>query len=389
MAVLTPVEVRDELAAQLDELAELTRRLVAIDSPTDAPAGVAAVLALLGEALRDSGCAVQRIDVGGGLFVLDATLDLGPGPTVLILGHADTVWPEGTVAEWGFERRDGRWRGPGVGDMKACLVVAVHALRVIAARRDAYRGRVRLLVIPDEEAGSVRSRAVIEAAAASAAACLTLEAARAGGGLVTSRAAVGAMRIEVDGEACHVTDPPPHRDALAPLVALAASLSTLGTADATARLGVLRAGTARQLVPEHALALIDLRADSTAAGEALADAIGRQVQSLASAAGVEATITGGITRPAFVRTAATAALYAEAAAAATLLDQPLCEVAERGGSDASFPAALGVPTLDGLGPICHASCSREEWIEESSIAVFGALLVMLTVGRLEPSGAFS
>ena len=89
MAVLTPVEVRDELAAQLDELADLTRRLVAIDSPTDAPAGVAAVLALLGEALRDSGCTVQRIDVGGGLFVLDATLDLGPGPTVLILGHAD------------------------------------------------------------------------------------------------------------------------------------------------------------------------------------------------------------------------------------------------------------------------------------------------------------
>lgn len=378
----TPAEaLRLELGGRLDRIAALTEALVAVDSPTDDAAGVRRVQELLARELQSAGFRVAWAPVGDrGHAVLDGVLELGDGPTVLVLGHADTVWPVGTAADRPFERSDGTWRGPGVGDMKSCLAVAVHACAVHAA--SAARGSVRLLVIPDEEAGSVASRAAIEAASRAADACLTLEAARPGGGLVTSRGAVGAMEVRSRGRAAHVTDPGPHADALAPLVAIAAGIGRLRVPDASASVGVLRAGTARQIVPEEGEAHVDLRASSTEACEALAEEI-RRVVAAERASGADVEVRGGVTRPAFPRSPGTLALYEAAAATAGALGWPVHEVAERGGSDASFAASLGVPTLDGLGPVCHGSCSRDERVDEDSIAVFGAVLAALIGHVLE------
>jgi glutamate carboxypeptidase len=373
----SPQQLQNVLVGKLEAIAELTELLVEEESPTSAGEGVAAVLALFERRLRTIGFVTRSIDVGLVAPVLDAVLEFGPGPTVLVLGHADTVWPSGTGVDWRFARANGRWSGPGVGDMKACLVLAAAALEALLEVAPPNAGSVRFLVIPDEEAGSAASRQTIEEAASTAAACLTLEAARPNGGLVTSRGAVGAMHLESFGVACHVTDPGPHQNALTPLVAVATALTELSHHGATANIGVLSGGSARQIVPESAEAWIDLRAVTTEAAEELTAAVSDCLAQACAVEGVEFVVTGGVTRPAFPRMPGTVELYERAAATALVLDTSLVEVAERGGSDASFAAALGVPTLDGLGPICHGSCSREEWIEEDSLAVYGAIFADL------------
>ena len=258
------------IAQRLDAIVDLTRHLVEIDSPTDSPDGVGAVCEVLGRAARDAGCEVAAWPVAGCGPLLDVQLRLGDGATILLLGHADTVWPVGTVADWPF-RVDGGWlSGPGVGDMKCCVATAVHAIAALGRVRPPGLGTIRLLVVPDEERGSTGSRAVIEAAARDAASCLVLEAARPGGGVVTSRGAVGAMRVVATGSGRHVTDPGEHASALAPLAALVGPIEGLGAEDALASVGRLVAGTARQIVPAQGELLIDLRAGTTAAAEELA-----------------------------------------------------------------------------------------------------------------------
>ena len=367
------------LAARLDEIVGLTRRLVEVDSPTDVPSGVASVGEVVADAAAAEGAivAVEPIDGYGPL--LDANWYLGDGPTVLVLGHADTVWPSGTVAEWPFRVEGGLLSGPGVGDMKACLAVAVHALGLVAAAQPAGVGTLRLLVVPDEEHGTVATRPAVEAAAREAAACLTLEAARPGGELVTGRGAVGAMRIAATGVARHVTDAGADGSALRPLAALVGPLERLGDpgAGTQVRVGVLRAGTARQVVPGSGELLVDLRAETTAAAETAAEAVRRLVRDVERPPNVQLHVEGGVTRPAWPRGPGSLRLLGLARQAAAPLGLELGEVVERGGSDASFPGALGVPTLDGLGPVCHDSCSRAERVEIASLAPRGAILAAL------------
>jgi glutamate carboxypeptidase len=374
------------LADDLDAIVELTGALVAIDSPSDAADGIRAVCEVLAQAARAAGCEVAIEDLAGCGPLLDVRLRLGEGASVLVLGHSDTVWPVGTVATWPFRAEGGWLVGPGVGDMKCCLATALHAMAALGRARPAGLGSVRLLVVPDEERGSTRSRPAIEAAARLADACLVLEAARPGGGVVTGRGAVGAMRVvATGGSGCHVTDPGAHVSALTPLAALVGPIEALMAPgdDARAAVGRLLAGTARQVVPEQGELLIDLRASSTAAAERLAERIRALVEQAATTAGAVLAVEGGVTRPAWQRDAGSLGLFALAGAAAAELATPLHEVLERGGSDASLAGATGVPTLDGLGPICHDSCSRSERVEIASIPAWGAILASVAdaVGR--------
>ena len=120
--------------------------------------------------------------------------------------------------------------------------------------------------------------------------------------------------------------------------------------------------------------LVDLRATTSESAEQLAGAIRALVRSAPHADGVTLEVEGGVTRPAWMRGAGSLALYELAASAAGELGAAVHEVSERGGSDASLAGATGVPTLDGLGPICHDSCSRGERVELASIPVWGAIL---------------
>ncbi|MHB1571283.1 MAG: M20/M25/M40 family metallo-hydrolase [Solirubrobacteraceae bacterium] len=366
-----------QLQAETEQMVAATERLARIDSGADAPAGIEHVCELFGEQLAAGGFQTSPGPAGG----LRAELALGDGPRLLVIGHADTVWPAGTAGGWAPQRDAGLLSGPGVGDMKGCLVMAAHA--IAAARRvdDAGLdgiGAIELLVVADEEQGSVASRDWIEDRAREAGACLGLEAGWPGGGLVVSRGAVGALAVDAIGETAHCAG---HEgrgaSAVAALAPLVAELESLSRPDegVLVSVGVFNGGVARQVVPDRARLEIDLRAPSSeTGGEAL-----RAIEAIVREAGegrVGLTLSGGVTRPAFPAQMS-AALWKLALRRARELTIPLAAIHSRGGSDASFAAALGVPTLDGLGPICHDSCARGERIEIESLAQRGALMALL------------
>jgi glutamate carboxypeptidase len=373
--------LRDETEAMVSA----TERLAAIDSGSGDPAGIARVCAALGETLTAAGFIVSERPEGG----LAATLAGSGGGRVLLLGHADTVWPAGTAAGWPPARHDGMLSGPGVGDMKGCLIMAAHAA---AAARDVGAlsgvGEIELLVVPDEELGSVASRPSIEERAVGAIGCLGLEAGWPGGGVVLERGAVGAVTVAAAGRTAHAAG---HEgrgaSAVAGLAPLVTALEALSRPDegVLVSVGIFRGGVARQVVPDHAELSLDLRAPTPDAADELMDAVTAAVRETHPPDGVTLTWRGGITRPAWPRTAS-ARLWERARSHAAELGLPLHGVSSRGGSDASFAAALGVPTLDGLGPICHDSCARGERIEIASLAERAALMALL-IGDLGALGA--
>ena len=353
--------------------------LVRIDSGSHDAAGVDRVSGAVAGMLAVQGFELSREPLAGHGDRVAATLVRGPGPKLLIVGHADTVWPAGTVAQWSPQREGAMLAGPGVGDMKGCLVMAVHALA--AAQRAGIDGigTVELLLVPDEELGSVGSRQWIERHARGAAACLGLEAGWPGGGVVVERGAVGTLRILACGRAAHSAA---HEDggasAIAALAPLVGALEALGRPPSQqVSVGIFRGGVARQVVPDRAELHVDLRAGDAAAAQALLERV-RALVADAAADGVTLTLEGGFTRPP-LEAKRSHELWQLASGCAAELELPLHAVASRGGSDASFAAALGVPTLDGLGPICHDSCSRDERIEIASLADRGALLAQLIV----------
>jgi glutamate carboxypeptidase len=372
--------LRDELRVATPEMLAAIGMLAAIDSGSYDAAGVARVADAFGTLLEERGFEVATEPVAERGPQLTATLRLGDGPRMLVVGHADTVWPAGTAASWPVARDGDLLSGPGVGDMKASLVMAVFAID--AARRAGALGglgAVELLVVPDEELGSVDSRAWIESRVHGAAACLGLEAGWPGGGVVTARGAVGAVVVHAHGATAHAAG---HEGegasavaALAPLVAEIEACSDPATG-VLATVGIFRGGEARQIVPGEAELHLDLRAPDAAEADALVARVRAVVAAAAERGAVRFALEGGITRPAFPA-AASRDLIALATHRAAELAIPLDPVTSRGGSDASFAAALGIPTLDGLGPICHDSCSRQERIEISSLADRGALLAAL------------
>jgi glutamate carboxypeptidase len=351
-----------------------TERLAQIDSGSEDPDGVGAVCAAFAELLGGDGW-ITTPRAGGGLT---ATVALGGGPRLLILGHADTVWPAGTAAGWPPRREEGMLSGPGVGDMKGCLVMAAHAVAAALAAGLQGVGAIELLVVADEELGSPGSRNWIETRAREASACLGLEAGWPGGGVVTSRGAVGALTLRAHGRSAHCAG---HEgagasavSALAPLVSGLEALSR-PEAGALVNVGLFRGGIARQVVPDFAELVIDLRAPDQDRADELLDDL-RRVVAGASTGDVRLELTGGITRPGFP-SEVSRPLWELARARAGELGIALTAVSSRGGADASFAAALGVPTLDGLGPICHDSCARGERIEVASLAERATLMALV------------
>ncbi len=361
------------LEARLPHMLELVERMVAIDSPSDAPDGVAAVAGLIGDDLAGHGFTVDSTSGCDRGPQVEAHRRFGSGKNVLVLGHSDTVWPSGTAAGWPFARDGDMITGPGVGDMKSNLVAASAALaRFGRSGICGGLGEVRVLVVPDEELGSPASRGWIESAARHADVCLGIEPGRPGGGVVVARGAVGALRISARGASAHTTAPG-GRSAIAALAPLVGELEAISDrpAGVIVTVGTFTGGTARQVVPDHAEMLVDLRAPT----QRLADALLNDVRERVEAAGAE--LTGGITRPAFEPAATARRLYEVVEQASASVGLPAHEVREQGGSDASFAGALGIPTLDGLGPITHDSCSRSERVEVSSMVSRAAVLTTL------------
>jgi glutamate carboxypeptidase len=365
------------LDTRLDAIIERAQVLVEIDSGSYDSDGVNAVTSVIGAALTPFGFIGSHRDIGpdrGRLFT--SSLQLGNGPKVLVLGHADTVWPRGTAAQWSFANDGIRLSGPGVGDMKCALSMAVEAIAAAIAVAPHHIGEITYALVPDEELGSVGSRAVIEELGRAADLCLTLEAGADGGGMITSRGAVGAMVVRFIGRTSHSTDPS-GISALSAAARLVTAVEALTDREAgrICTVGILNAGTARQVVPDHAELHIDLRAPDTRTGSLLAQQI-RDLAGTVSSGGPEVEVLGGVTRPAMAAERS-APIFAMAVELAQTAGWRPFGVAEKGGSDGSFVAGQGTLTLDGLGPVAFDQCSRRETVEVATIVDRTAVLAGL------------
>ena len=366
-----------ELGEALPDMLTLLGRLVAIESPSSSREGTDGVASEVARLLGDTGFDLIHDPVPGHSDKVTVVRRFGQGPAVLILAHSDTVWPLGTLDHWPYSCSEAAASGPGAGDMKSSLVMVIHALHLLSNREPHGLGEVRLLLVPDEELGSPSSREWIEHSARSADVCLGLEPGRPGGGVVVGRGAVGALTVSARGTSAHTAGPDVGKSALKALAPLVAPLESLSRHDKgrIVTVGVLRGGVARQVVPAHAEMQVDLRAPTSAAAEMLLKQVLEVIGD--SAESPEITVRGGITRPPFLPSAASRSLYQVVSAASAAVGLGCYQVHERGGGDSSFAGAIGIPTLDGLGPLVHHACSREEWVDISSLASRGAIFVSL------------
>jgi glutamate carboxypeptidase len=355
---------------------ELVDALVRLESPTDDKAAVDRCGAFLASTLKSQGARVTRIAAATAGDHLRA--QFGDGPRrLLLIGHFDTVWPVGQLERMPLRRENGRLHGPGVLDMKAGIglgVLATRAFLEIAAPRDAA---IVMLWTTDEETGSATSRALIEAEAAASEAVLVLEPALAGGALKTSRKGCGQYEIVVHGVSAHAgVDPRKGVNAIRELAHQVLALDRLRDLDRgiSINVGVIGGGSRPNVVPDRAAATVDVRA-ATMTDAADVDASVRRLAPVADGARLE--ISGGFNRPPMERTAGVARLFSLAREVGAGLGLDLAEGGTGGGSDGNFTAALGVPTLDGLGAIGDGAHALHEHVETASLASRAALIAGL------------
>jgi glutamate carboxypeptidase len=336
----------------------------------------AEVVAAVGQARL--GAAPQTLVVDGCTHLL---WRFGHGQRrVLLLGHHDTVWPLGSLRAHPAQLRDGLLRGPGCLDMKAGLVIAMHALAAHRVAGGSLDG-VSLLITGDEELGAPSSRALIEREARDCSAVLVLESASPAGALKLARKGRARYDVAIAGRATHAGLEP--QAGINAALALAQHLlAVVALADAAAGTTVtptlLSGGTAANTVPERAQFTIDVRAATLAELERV-DAGVRSLDPVLP--GARVTVSGGIEAPP-LEPAASAALFpiARELAPGCGLDE-LGGVAVGGGSDGNFTASLGIPTLDGLGATGDGIHAAHEHVIVDDLPGRAALVAAL-VGRL-------
>jgi glutamate carboxypeptidase len=363
------------------QIVRLSRELVAEESPSTDRAALERCAVVLAARLGEAGASVARVD-GGSTAAHVLAEWRGDGPAVLLVGHFDTVWPVGQLARMPLEERDGRLFGPGVLDMKAGLAIGITAARVVASdRAGERRPRIRLIATTDEEVGSGSSRAVIETLARESAAVLVLEPALPGGAVKTARKGVGEFEVIAEGISSHAgADPGAGASAVHELARHVVTLA--GMTDPgrglTVNVGVIEGGTRSNVVAERARAFVDVRVarleDAAVVERALAALRPTDAR-------VRLTVAGRINRPPMERTPGVARLYALAQEVARDMGRTLAEGATGGASDGNFTAALGVPTLDGLGAVGDGPHALHEHVVINELAPRAALVAGL-IARL-------
>lgn len=381
------LDVLARLDAALPALLDDALELVGCESPSADLAAVAAsadAVARVGTRLL--GTPPERLVVDGRTHLrwrLGAGDGAGSagGPRVLVLGHHDTVWPLGSLATHPAAVTGGVLRGPGCFDMKAGLVMALHALAALGGRAGSAGG-VTLLVTGDEELGSPSSRALIEDEARGCAAALVLEAAADGGAVKTERKGVSTYEVEVLGRASHAgLEPEAGVNAGVELAHQVLALAALGDPrrGTTVTPTLSRAGTAVNTVPARATVALDVRARD--AGEQ--DRVDAAVRSLVPVLdGARLRVAGGVNRPP-MPASASAGLYARAARLAAELGlPPVVGAAVGGGSDGNLTAGVGVPTLDGLGATGGGAHADDEHVLVADLPGRAALVAALVADLL-------
>jgi glutamate carboxypeptidase len=355
-------------------MSALLADLVAIESPSSDAPGVEAMARRLQSEMERLGLEVELRPVDGAGPILRARIrrtggDL-PRP-VMLLGHLDTVWPLGTLAARPVRVEGDRLFGPGAYDMKAGLVAVVFALR--ALRAAGALPPVDVFFTPLEEVDCGPYRTEMETAMKGARAVLGFEPAWPGGAVKTERKGSGSFRVRAHGRAAHAgADLSRGANAILEMAHQALKLSALTDTGrgVSVNVGVIHGGIRPNVVPEDAEADFDLRFRTLADGRRAEEAF----QALTPVVpGVTLHVEGGVHYPPLERGPHVVAVYEEARAAAREIGMDLKEVATGGASEASFAAALGVPTLDGLGGDGDGAHAVDEHVLLSSLPERAAL----------------
>ncbi|HET6958908.1 MAG TPA: M20 family metallopeptidase [Vicinamibacterales bacterium] len=370
------IDLHDFCRANRDWILETTEALVRIESPTTDKAAVDRCGAELAARLESIGGRVSRLprtDRGDHLLA-----EFGCGTSqILLLGHFDTVWPVGQLDRMPLARSGGRLHGPGVFDMKAGIAIAMLATRALLETGAAINHRIVMLWTTDEEVGSASSRAAIEDEARRSSAVLVLEPSLPGGAVKTSRKGCGSYQVTVRGVAAHAgIEPQKGASAVQELAQQILRINALQDLARGVSVNVVQVsgGLRSNVIPDEARAVVDVRVPTAAAASEI-DGAFRGLRPVDARTTVEAD--GGVDRPPLERTDLVERLYKQAREVARELGHDLAEGGTGGGSDGNFTAALGVPTLDGLGAIGDGAHALHEHIDIDTLPDRAALVAGL------------
>jgi len=368
------------LKPRLPQMLATLRRFVTAESPSLEKVAADHCCGLIAEAWIKHGARVERIAQKhrGDLLRITHSPDKSRSSgQLLVLGHYDTVYSTGTLARMPFRVAGGKAFGPGTFDMKAGIVQALFALQTLRQWKISLRKRVVFLWTSDEEIGSEASRKFFEAEARRSDAVFVLEPSFGPRGLLkTARKGVGEAELMVHGRASHAGLAP--NEGINAIHELARQLARIEEWNdlrhgVTISAGLIEGGTRTNVIPERARAVLDLRALRVSDMRSLE----RRLHSLRPFdRGARLKITGGFDRPPLERKMS-ATLFARAKSLANQMNLSLGECTAGGGSDGNFTAALGIPTLDGLGAVGGGAHSRREHIVINTMPQRAALLAAL------------
>jgi glutamate carboxypeptidase len=357
-----------------DGMVETVRELVEIESPSDNKQAVDRIAAFLARKFEVLGGRTQlhrsnnfgdslQIDFDG----LSRPKSANRRP-VLLLGHYDTVYPLGTLANMPCKIENGRLCGPGVLDMKSGITLMLHAIEALQTWHGELPRPVTVFLVSDEEVGSYSSRKITEALAKQSAGVLVLEpAAGLHGAVKTARKGVGEYTLRVKGVAAHAgLDPGKGHSAILELARQIAAVARLNNLrqGLSVNPGIIKGGTRTNVIAAEASTAIDVRIKSAKQ----ASGIDRKLRSLKPFdKHCKLEMTGGINRLPMERTAGVAALYKKAQDIAGQIGWKLEEAAVGGGSDGNFTAGMGIPTLDGMGGIGEGAHAVYEYVVISEL----------------------
>src|SRR5712691_11090812 len=375
-----PEELLRLLKPQLPQMLDTLRRLVEAESPSLEKAAADRCCRILAEEWSKHGARVERIVQKHRGDIL--RISRAPGKSrvsgqLLVLGHYDTVYSSGTLQKMSFRVSAGKAYGPGTFDMKAGIVQALFALQALQQAEIPLRKRLVFLWTSDEEIGSEASRKLLEAEARRSDAVFVLEPSFGPSGLLkTSRKGVGEAELIVHGRASHAGLAP--QEGINAIHELARQLARIEKWNdlrrgVTINAGVIEGGTRTNVIPERARAVLDLRALRVSDMRGLEERL-RGLRPFQTGARLE--ITGGFDRPPLEHRMS-ASLFARAQLIAKQMNLSLGECTAGGGSDGNFTAALGIPTLDGLGAVGGGAHSSHEHVLINTLPARAALLASL------------
>lgn len=371
------------LAARQRAVVELVAALARLESPTTEPAAQGPVFDLLSEALDPAGYRSRRVPgrrSGGQLLAVPRHRTRGR-PLQLVLGHADTVWPLGTLSHMPVELRGGRLYGPGTFDMKAGLAMAVFAVRALREMKAVPEVTPVLFVSSDEETGSEDSRRRIEALARRVDRVWVLEPAYGPEGRIkTARKGVGEFVLTTTGKAAHAgLDPEAGVNAIVEMAHQIQRLAALNDASRgiSVNVGMIQGGERTNVIAPRCTVRVDVRAPTTVDARRLEQTI-RSLEPVLPGARLE--VSGAVDRPPLEPTPANRSAWEAARRAGAMLGLRLEDAAVGGGSDGNFTSAF-TSTLDGLGAVGDGAHADHEHIRVDALIPRTALLALLL---LEP-----